>query len=123
MRESDWSSDVCSSDLKENLIRRAETTAAASDMLRHSMRVSLHESIKDWFAEPLEESEPIQLKEHELTTAEDSATDQQQETFDESENETLEEQPEIEEEKPKKGRKPQTKTVKGRKKNPNVKED
>ena len=97
-------------------MRRAETTAAASDMLRHSMKVSMHESIADWFAEPMEDNEPIQLKEHELTTAEDSATDQQQESFEESEEELTEEQPEMEQEKPKRGRKPQTKQVKGRKK-------
>lgn len=109
--------------VKADLIRRAETTAAASDMLRHSMKVSMHESIADWFAEPLNESEPIILNEHELTTAEDSVTDQQLESFEETEEELTEEQPEIEPEKPKRGRKPQTKTVKGRKKTPNEGED
>jgi hypothetical protein len=106
--------------VKDNLMRRAETTAAASDMLRHSMKVSMHESIADWFSEAMEDNEPIQLKEHELTTAEDSATDQQQESFEESEEEMQEEQPEIEPEKPKRGRKPQTKQVKGRKKTDNT---
>lgn len=100
--------------VRASLIRRAETTAAAADMLAHSMDVSMHESIKEWFAKPLDESTPITLNEHELTTAEEAATDQQLESYEEAEQET--EEPEQIEQKPKSGRKPRSKSVKGRKK-------
>jgi hypothetical protein len=96
--------------VKEHLTRRAESTAAAADMLEHSLDVSTHDAIKDIFGRGFGRPEPVELGEHELTVIEEAETEVKAEevgTEDEAagkEREDADEEPEEErkEERPKK---------------------
>ncbi|MDD3531664.1 MAG: hypothetical protein PHV99_03700 [Candidatus Pacebacteria bacterium] len=65
--------------VKEHLIRRAEATSAAADMLEHSVDISPHEAIREIFGRGFDGPEPIELNEHELSVIEEAETEPQAE--------------------------------------------
>jgi hypothetical protein len=99
--------------VKEHLVRRAESTAMAADLLEHSMEVSTHEAIREVFGKEVGHPEQIDLGEHELTVIEETETEEKAKevgTEEEAAGEEPEEEPEEEEEpERKKGRKKGTK--------------
>ena len=94
--------------VKEHLTRRAESTAAAADMLEHSLDVSTHDAIKEIFGRGFGRPEPVELHEHELTVIEEAPAELQAEEVGTEEeaagDEPEKEEEEKEEEEPKKKR-------------------